>query len=127
RWLLGLSPAPPTETAFPRTLLVQPNLEIVAYRQGLTPALLDLLARVATFQSLGSVCTLQLGPESVYRALESGLTFETILQTLEQHGTRPTPPAVVDSLRTWSNKRDRITVYPSAALLEFATKEDLDA
>jgi hypothetical protein len=36
------------------------------------------------------------------------------------------PPAVLDSLRTWSNKRDRITVYPSATLLEFATAEDLN-
>src|SRR5205823_4712197 len=64
---------------------------------------------------------------SVYRALESGLTFESILQTLEKHSTRPTPAAVIDSLRTWADKRDRITVYPMAALLEFGTKEDLDA
>lgn len=126
RWLLGLGPAPSAEPEFPRTLLVQPNLEIVAYRQGLTPALIDFLARCATFQSLGSVCTLQLGPESVYRALESGLTFESILQTLEQRGSRATPPAVVDSLRTWSDKRERLTIYPSASLLEFSTKEDLD-
>lgn len=126
RWVLGLGTLPPAEPPFPRTLLVQPNLELVAYRQGLTPALIDFLARTATWQSLGSVCMLQLGPDSVYRALEGGLTFDTILQTLEQHGTRPTPPGVVESLRTWANKRDRITVYPSAALLEFSTKEDLD-
>ncbi len=127
RWLLGLGSSPPSLPSFPRTLLVQPNLEIVAYRQGLTPSLIGFLARIASWQSLGSVCLLQLGPESVYRALESGLTFESILQTLEKQGTRPTPPAVIDSLRTWADKRDRITIYPSAALLEFGTKEDLDA
>ena len=55
-------------------------------------------------------------------ALEGGLTFEDILRTLEQHGTRATPPAVVDLLRTWSNKRERISIYPSAALLEFAER-----
>jgi hypothetical protein len=126
RWLLGLAAAGPAQPAFPRTLLVQPNLEIVAYRQGLTPGLIVFLARIASWQSLGSVCLLQLGPESVYRGLEGGLTFETILQTLEKHGTRPTPTAVIDSLRTWSDKRDRITIYPSAALLEFGTKEELD-
>ncbi len=125
-YLLGLGGALPVVPAFPRTLLVQPNLEIVAYRQGLTPSLIGFLARIASWQSMGSVCLLQLGPESVYRALESGLTFETILQTLEKHSTRPTPPAVVDSLRTWADKRDRITIYPSSALLEFSTKEDLD-
>src|SRR5205823_13030304 len=98
---------------------------VVAYRQGLTPALVGRLTRFAAWQSLGSACTLQLGPESVYRALEGGLTFEAIVQTLEQHGTRPTPPAVIDSLRTWSNKRERISVYPSAALLEFGSAEQL--
>src|SRR5262249_20049559 len=61
-----------------------------------------------------------------YRGLESGLTFETILQTLERHGTRATPTAVIDSLRTWSNKRDRITVYPSATLMEFGSAEELN-
>ena len=127
RWLLGLGEAPAAEAPYPKTLLVQPNLEIVAYRQGLTPGLIGRLARLATWQSLSSACTLQLGPESVYRALESGMSFESILQTLEQHGTRPTPAAVVDSLRTWSNKRERISIYPSAALVEFGTPEDLNA
>jgi hypothetical protein len=128
RWLLGLAEVPAAVSApFPKTLLVQPNLEIVAYRQGLTPTLVGRLARFAAWRSLGSACTLQLGPESVYRALEGGLTFEGILQTLEQHGTRALPAAVVDSLRTWSNKRERISVYPSAALLEFGTAEELDA
>jgi hypothetical protein len=33
---------------------------------------------------------------------------------------------VLDSLRTWSNKRDRITVFPTAALLEFNSADDLN-
>jgi hypothetical protein len=69
---------------------------------------------------------LQLEPETVYRALESGQSFETIRLTLEQHGTRPVPDAVLDLLRTWSDKRDRITIYPSATLLEFASADDLN-
>jgi hypothetical protein len=62
----------------------------------------------------------------VYRGLENGFTFERILQTLEQHGMRPTPPAVIDSLRTWADKRERISIYPSATLFEFAGPEDLN-
>src|SRR5262249_8346861 len=76
--------------------------------------------------SLGAACILQLGPESIYRALESGLTFEAIVQCLEQHSTRATPPTVIESLRTWADKRDRITIYPAAALLEFNGPEELD-
>jgi hypothetical protein len=126
RALLGLGEMPPAAPVFPQTLLVQPNLEILAYRQGLTPALIAKLAHFAAWKGLGAACLLQLQPETVYRALEAGFTFETILQTLEQHGTRAVPAPVIDSLRTWSNKRDRITIYPSAALLEFGSAEELN-
>jgi hypothetical protein len=78
------------------------------------------------WKSIGSACTLQLQPESVYRALEAGWTLETILQALEHHGTRPVPATVIESVRTWSNKRERLTIYPSAALFEFSSAPDLD-
>ncbi len=125
RWLLGLGEMPTAPPVFAKTLLVQPNLEILAYRQGLTPTLIGRLTRFATWKTLGAACTMQLEPETVYRALEAGETFDSIRLALEQHGTRAIPPAVLDLLRTWSNKRDRITVFPSAALMEFASAEDL--
>lgn len=126
RWLLGMAETPAAQTTYPQTLLVQPNLEIVVYRQGLTPALIARLSQFAAWKSFGSACTLQLQPETVYRALEAGQTFETIRQTLEQHGMRPTPVAVIESLRTWSNKRERLGVYPAATLFEFASADDLN-
>ena len=127
KWLLGLSSTPPAAIEFPQTLLVQPNLEIIVYRQGLKPSLLNRLSRFATWKSLGAACTLQLEANAAYRALESGLSFQEILQTLEKYGMREIPSAVVESLRTWSDKRDRLSVYPSATLFEFADKEDLEA
>jgi hypothetical protein len=126
RWLLGLGDAPTAPPAYPQTVLVQPNLEIIAYRQGLSPALIARLGQFATWKTLGSACSLQLDPDSVYRALEAGQSFETIRQTLEQHGMRATPPAVIEALRTWSNKRERLCVYPAATLLEFSSPDDLN-
>jgi hypothetical protein len=126
RWLLGLAEEPPAPAAYTQTLLVQPNLEVVAYRQGLTPGLVSRLGQFAAWKSLGAACTLQLQPDTVYRALETGQTFETILQTLEQHGMRAMPPAVVESLRTWANKRERLGIYPSATLFEFTSADDLN-
>ncbi|HEY7329192.1 MAG TPA: helicase-associated domain-containing protein [Gemmataceae bacterium] len=125
-WLLGLGEMPNLETIHTQTLLVQPNLQIIAYRQGLTSSLITRLTQFAAWEGLGAACTLQLQPETVYRALEAGQSFDSIRMTLEQHSTRGLPPAVLDSLRTWSNKRDRITVYPSATLLEFGSSEDLN-
>src|SRR5205807_3900297 len=125
KWLLGFGEMPSVTPLFAQTLLVQPNLEIVVYRQGLTPGLIDRLSRFALWKNLGAACTLQLQADTVYRALESGLSFEIILQTLEQHGMRVLPPSVLESLRTWANKRGRISIFPTATLFEFGSPEDL--
>jgi hypothetical protein len=125
RWLLGLGEAPALESQYTQTLFVQPNLEIIAYRQGLTAPLIAGLTRFAAWKSLSTACTLQLEPATVYRALEAGETYESIRQALERHSSKALPDAVLDLLRTWSNKRERITVYPAATLLEFASAEDL--
>jgi hypothetical protein len=135
-WLVRLSPlgrgllrfgSMPAQEAVPnQTLLAQPNLEIVAYRQGLTPGLIGQLSYFAAWKSLGAACLLQVQPETVYRALEAGFTFDKIRQTLERHGTRPTPPAVIELLRTWTAKRERLSLFPSATLFEFTRPEDLN-
>ena len=125
RWLLGLGEAPPGLGTYPQTLLVQPTLEILAYRQGLTPELIVRLSRFARWKGVGAACTLQMEPETVYSALEAGETFASLVQVLEQHGMKAMPAAVIESLRTWSNKRDRITVYPAGVLLEFPGPDEL--
>ena len=112
--------------AFPQTLMVQPNAEIIAYRQGLTPTLIGRLSRFARWKSLGPACTLELTAEQTYRGLESGLTLAGMVQTLNQHSVRPVHPAVMDLLQRWANKRERITVYSSATLVEFLSPADLD-
>ncbi|MDB5309055.1 MAG: hypothetical protein JWO38_3257 [Gemmataceae bacterium] len=126
RHLLAAGPEPVAPPVFPQTLLVQPNAEVLAYRQGLTPGLIGTLSRFARWKGIGPACTLELNPEQTYRGLEAGLTYPMILQTLARHGTRPVPPSVADLLQGWANKRERITVYASAVLVEFPTPADLD-
>lgn len=125
--LFARGPRPADPPTFPQTLMVQPNGEILAYRQGLTPPLIQKLTRFARWKALGPACTLELTAEQTYRGLESGLTLAGIVQTLNQHGTRPVPPPVADLLQRWANKRERIGVYPSATLVEFQSPADLDA
>jgi hypothetical protein len=127
RHLVAGAPAPSPAPAFPQALLVQPNAEVLAYRQGLTPGLIAKLSRFAAWTGLGPACTLQLTPTRTYQGLESGLPLASVLQTLNQHGMRPVPTAVDDLLRRWSDKRERITVYPSATLVEFQSPADLEA
>jgi hypothetical protein len=117
---------PPAPPSFPQTLMVQPNAEILAYRQGLTPSLIASLSRFAGWKGIGPACTLELTPEQTYRGLESGLTLPMIVQTLNRHGTRPVPPGVADLLQRWASKRERITIFSSAVLVEFQTPAELD-
>lgn len=127
RHLLLGEPEPPAPASFPQTLMVQPNAEVLAYRQGLTPALITSLSRFAKWKGIGPACTLELTPEQTYRGLESGLTLPMIVQTLNRHGTRPVPAGVADLLQRWASKRERITVFSSAVLVEFQTPAELDA
>ncbi len=127
RHFLANAPEPTLAAAFPQALLVQPNAEVLAYRQGLTPGLIGKLTRLAKWKTLGPACTLELNAGRTYHGLESGLTLAGMLQTLNQHALKPVPPSVADLLRRWADKRDRITVLAAATLVEFQTPADLDS
>lgn len=126
RTILGLQKDNDLQDVFAKTLMVQPNLEVLAFRQGLNPALARDLTKLATLKSIGPACQLLLEPESVYYALEAGMRYEDICGLLERHATRPTPQAVLDAIKTWSNKHERITIYSAATLFEFPTAQDLE-
>ncbi len=126
RWMLGLGPQPPQPPAFEKTLCVQPNHEVIAYRQGLTPELIGQLASFCRWKGLGAAVTLELTPDSVYRGLELGRTAEEMVAILDRHSQRALPPAVVDSMRNWSGRRERLRLYSRATVLEFASAEILE-
>jgi hypothetical protein len=122
----GSRKMPAERPSVEQTLLVQPNLEVVLFRQGLSPGLIARLSHIAEWKALGLACTLTLTAESVYRGLEAGETLTGIVALLERHGTRTLSETVLGSLRSWASKRERVLVYPSALLLEFRTAADLD-
>ena len=116
-------PIPP---AFPQTLLVQPNAEIIAYRQGLTPSLVADLSVLALWKRIGPVCVLELQESSLHFALETEWTLPQILQTLQRHASHPLPSTVIDLLERWGSKRERMVIFPFAVIVEFATSADAE-
>jgi hypothetical protein len=122
----GAKTLPSVSPGVEHTLIVQPNLEIVLFRQGLTPALIARLSRFAIWKTLGLACTLQLTAESVYHGLEEGETLADLVAIFERHGTRELSETVLGSLRSWASKRERVLVYPAAMLLEFRSPANLD-
>jgi hypothetical protein len=127
RYVLALGPAPPPRPSFDHFLFVQPNFEIIAYRQGLSPLLIGALGRFAHWSQIGAALELKLTAESVYRGLEGGLTEHTILDRLARHSSRPLPASVTEALRTWSSRRERISYHAAATLIEFASSADLES
>jgi hypothetical protein len=126
RYILALGPPPPPRPVFDQFLYVQPNFEIIAYRQGLTPALIGQFSRFARWSQVGAALELKLTPESVYRGLEGGLTPQEMLERLSKHSQRALPAGVAEAVRTWAGRRERVTYYAAATLIEFATPDDLE-
>jgi hypothetical protein len=70
---------------------------------------------------------LKLTRESIVRGLESGLPPEAVIETLTRHSERLLPPAVIDAIKTWATRRERVTYYAAVTLIEFGSRIDRDA
>jgi len=125
RYILALGPPPGPRPSFEQFLFVQPNFEMIAYRQGLNAMLIGQFSRFARWTQIGAALELKLTPETIYRGLEGGLTSGAILDRLTRHVSRPLPAGVAEALRTWAGRRERVTYHASATLIEFASGEDL--
>jgi hypothetical protein len=126
RYVLTLGPPPPPLPSFEHFLFVQPNLEIVAYRQGVTPQLAGVLSCFAWWTKIGAALELKLTQESITLGLEAGQTPKLMLEVLRGHSQRPLPTVVPDVIARWASRRERITFYMSATLIEFASAQERD-
>ena len=122
--VLRLGPPPSPREGFEKFLYVQPNYEVIAYRQGLTRA-----RSAAWRDSRGSRRRRRLGIEA-----DAGVGLSRIGRRLERrrsdgvsrHGSKALSISVVDAIRTWSERRERLTYHANATLIEFAAAEDLE-
>ena len=89
RYVLAMGPPPPPRPTFEHFLFVQPNFEIIAYRQGLSPQLVGQLSRFAWWTKIGAALELKLTQESIVLGLEGGQTPEQMLEILTRHSQRP--------------------------------------
>lgn len=126
RYLLALGPPPPPRPVYAQFLYVQPSFEVIAYRQGLTPAIVGELSRFLSWLQVSAALTMRITAESVYRGLEGGMTPGEMLDQLARHSVRALPSGVSEAVESWAGRRERVTYYGSATLVEFASAEDLE-
>src|SRR5262249_30816137 len=111
RYVLALGPTPPPRPPCERFLFVQPDFEVITYRQGLTPRLIGNLSQFAWWSRIGSALELKLTRESVVFGLNRGWTPAAMCETLSRHSQRPLPPNVIDALMRWASRRERVIYY----------------
>jgi hypothetical protein len=121
------TPLPSEETA--PFLVVQPNFDVIAYLDRAGGQGAGLLGRIAERGSGGGgpVQTFRLTRNSVYLALESGLTWEILLGFLQHSNQGPVPPNVLRTLAEWSARREALVVRQGVNLLAFPTVKERDA
>jgi hypothetical protein len=126
RYVLALGPSPPKRPSFEHFLFVQPNFELIAYRQGLTNQLIGRLSRFAWWVQIGAALELKLKRESILLGLEKGETAQSMLEILNKHSQRRVPPNVADAVTNWASRREHVTYYAAASLIEFNSQRERD-
>jgi len=124
RYVLAAGASPPPRPAFEHFLFVQPNFEVIAYRQGLTPQLVGRLSRFAWWSQIGSALELKLSRESIVFGLDRGAKPNWMLETLTRHSQRPLARGVVDAINDWAQRRERVIFYAATTLMEFGNETD---
>jgi hypothetical protein len=107
-----------------RFLTVQPNLEVVAYLESADARQICTLSRFAAPASRagGPVQTFALRRESVYGALESGMTLDEVRTFLIEHGKTELPANVERMLSDWAGRRESL-ILRTKVVLAFGPSE----
>lgn len=100
-----------------RFLTVQPNLEVVAYLESADARQICTLSRfAAASRATGPVQTFALRRESLYAALESGMTLDQVRGFLIEHGKTELPANVERTLSEWAGRRESLVLRKKVVL-----------
>jgi len=99
-------------------LTVQPNHEVLLYLDAADGEVITTLGRIASRESpAGPVQTFRLTRDSVYGALEGGMTPAAIGSFLSSRSRSGLPANVSQSIAEWSRKREALVVRTGVSLL----------
>lgn len=107
-------------------VIIQPNLDVLAYQPLSAPALFT-LDQCAARAKLDRVAHYRLTKESVIRAQQSGWSEDETARRLEQLSGGPLPGNVRVRLADWTRAASRVRLTSNAAVLTTATSQVLDA
>jgi len=118
----GLAPVPA-----PPAWILQPNFELLVYPAHLQPHQFAILYAAEAVRFDAQTATYRLTRDSVYAALEGGLTQGDLLAGLQSGSATPLATSVQSTIRDWAARRERLTVHQGVTLLEYPTRSKRDA
>jgi hypothetical protein len=128
RYALGVGPMPESsDEATSDALIVQPDFEVIAYRDRCTA---DLLRKLDTFCErvrAGEASTYRITQDSVYHGVRSGTPMAAFMTLLESHSRQTLPSNVREQFAAWQRKLESIQLHPGCDLLECADAEEAEA
>ena len=111
-----------------KSLVVQPNFELLLFPEGRTPATMFAVERFARpGEEEGQVLTYRITRESVYGAVKDGMGIDQLLSFLEARASSALPQNVRRTLSTWASQFDRVVLMKGCLLVEGGTAKELDA
>ena len=119
--------APDLESQGEKSLIIQPNFEILAYTDAGHLRVLYQLERFATRERAERVAHYKLDRDSVYRGLQDGLSAAEMREFLEKNSRSGLPQNIAYSLDDWEQSWQSITLRPAASLLEARAEAEMDA
>lgn len=126
RYVMRVGPPPTASPPFEKFLFAQPNLDVIAYRQGLTPRLIGQFSQFALWTKIDAAIEMRLTRESVGAGLEWGMPVGRMLEILTRHSQAPLPVGLKDAVERWAGQRERVVFYEAATLIEFDSRRDRD-
>ena len=109
-----------------KALLIQANFDILVYLDMLSPLAIAALSCADCTRIDAQTANYTISRSSTYRALETGLTLETIIELLENN-SYDVPNNVKVSISEWAGRRERLSVTENTNLLEYPTAKERDA
>lgn len=107
--------------------VVQPNFDVVVYLDRASAARLAFIERIgARKPASGATALYHLTRDTIYTALESGIGPDTLLDTLSRGCEYPLPENIRQTLSDWAARREQLSVYLMADVLEFADQQTRD-
>ncbi len=126
-WLENASESKNNPPASKPSLLVQPNFDVLVYLDQLSPVAILALSCADCQRIDAQTAMYTISRASVYRALETGLSVEAILEMLTLSSSTPLPSNVRSSIGEWSGRRERLSLTEKTILLEYHDSKERDA